>query len=106
MGWKFNWVSANKSDFNYDFYASFRKSDVRSKKAFFNFKLSNPETSDREGISTFYKDTRGNIFYTYSTFARGIDLINTTYNLLDLTAKGRDEDSAESHGWLNYHDMY
>src|SRR5882724_9092353 len=64
------------------------------------------EMTDREGASAFYRDQSGDIFHTYSTFARGIDLLNTTYNFLDLTAKGRDEDPEASQDWVRYHDEY
>ena len=62
--------------------------------------------SDREGASAFYKDKSGAIYHTYSTWARGIDLLNTTYNFLDLTAKGRDENPEASQDWVRLHDEY
>ena len=46
---------------------------------------------EKEGVSAFYRDKNGDIYHTYSSYERGIDLMNTTYNFLDLTAKGRDE---------------
>jgi predicted dithiol-disulfide oxidoreductase (DUF899 family) len=106
MGWTFNWLSSFGSDFNYDFYASFTEKEVEAGKAFFNFKESNPGVTDREGMSTFYKDENGDIYLTYSTFARGIDLLNTAYNILDLTAKGRDENPENPQDWVDYHDKY
>ena len=61
--------------------------------------------SDREGVSVFYKDASGAIFHTYSTYARGIDMLNTAYHYLDLLPKGRDEgDSPQS--WVRFHDRY
>ena len=62
--------------------------------------------TDREGASAFYRDQSGDIYHTYSTFARGIDLLNTTYNFLDLTAKGRDENPEAAQDWVRYHDEY
>lgn len=61
--------------------------------------------SDREGTSVFYKDEDGNVFHTYSTYARGIDLLNTAYNYIDLTPKGRDEGSRNQY-WVRRHDEY
>lgn len=106
MGWRFKWVSSFKNEFNYDFHVSFTEQEVKNKKAFFNFKEQDPYTSEREGASTFYMDKKGDIYHTYSTFARGIDLLNTTYNLLDLTAKGRNENPNNPQDWVTYHDKY
>ncbi len=106
MGWKFKWVSSNGSDFNYDFQASFTPEDLRTGNAFYNYRKCSMPIEDREGISTFYRERSGAVFHTYSTFARGIDLINTTYNFLDLTAKGRDEDPEMAQDWVRYHDKY
>jgi predicted dithiol-disulfide oxidoreductase (DUF899 family) len=61
---------------------------------------------DREGASTFYREKGGAVFHTYSTFARGIDLLNGTYNFLDLTAKGRDENPDRAQEWVRHHDKY
>jgi predicted dithiol-disulfide oxidoreductase (DUF899 family) len=62
--------------------------------------------SDREGASVFYKDETGAIFHTYSTHARGIDMLNTTYQWLDLVPKGRDEDPDDPQSWVRHHDRY
>jgi predicted dithiol-disulfide oxidoreductase (DUF899 family) len=59
-----------------------------------------------DGVSAFYKDPRGDIYHTYSAYARGIDLMNTTYNFLDLTAKGRDENPDRPQDWVRHHDQY
>jgi predicted dithiol-disulfide oxidoreductase (DUF899 family) len=105
MGWNFKWVSSGKSDFNYDFGASFTDKEVKKKKAFFNFTMQDPFHTDREGTSVFTKDKKGRIFRTYSTFARGIDLMNTAYNYLDITPKGRDEGKKGPY-WVRRHDEY
>lgn len=109
MGWKFKWLSSAGNDFNYDFDASFTPEQIRAGRAMFNYAKVPAEMadmSDREGASTFYRDERGDIYHTYSTWARGIDLLNTTYNVLDLTAKGRDENPAGTQDWVRYHDKY
>jgi predicted dithiol-disulfide oxidoreductase (DUF899 family) len=108
MGWSFKWLSSAGSDFNFDYQASFTPEQIRSGKVFYNFETVEMDMSDREGLSTFYKDPDGGgIFHTYSTYARGIDLLNTAYNILDLAPKGRDEDNLEfTQSWVRYHDRY
>jgi predicted dithiol-disulfide oxidoreductase (DUF899 family) len=106
MGWQFNWVSSAQNDFNFDFQVSFTPEQIRSGKAIYNYAQSRVDSQEREGASAFYKDRSGDIFHTYSTYARGIDLLNTTYNFLDLTAKGRDEYSDFPQDWVRYHDKY
>jgi predicted dithiol-disulfide oxidoreductase (DUF899 family) len=107
MGWSFPWVSSAPSDFNFDFQASFRPEQIASGAVFYNYKTEPMDMSDREGFSAFYKDGAGTVFHTYSTYARGIDLINSTYNILDLLAKGRDEEKLEfTQAWVRHHDKY
>ena len=64
--------------------------------AFYNYARTDPGPMDREGISVFYKDESGEVFHTYSCYARGIDMMNGTYQYLDLVPKGRDEDDLET----------
>jgi predicted dithiol-disulfide oxidoreductase (DUF899 family) len=106
MGWKFKWVSSGANEFNYDNGVSFKPADVKTGRVVYNYAKSDMPMEDREGISAFYKDARGDIFHTYSTFARGIEVVNTTYNFLDLTAKGRDEHPEWSQDWVFHHDKY
>ena len=107
MGWGFKWVSSSNNDFNYDLYISFTPEQLRSGKAFYNYRYEAMEDEDREGVSAFYKDESGEIFHTYSSYARGIDLLNGTYNFLDLAPKGRDEDGPEGpQYWVRHHDRY
>jgi len=106
MGWHFSWVSSAPSDFNVDFGVSFTPDQIRDGSAIYNYR--DPEHGpEREGASAFYRDENGVVYHTYSTYARGIDLINTTYNLLDLTAKGRDETHlSDTQAWVRFHDRY
>ena len=106
MGWKFKWLSSFHTDFNYDFGASFTPQEVESGAMVFNVRTMEPGMSDREGASVFYRDETGAVFHTYSTYARGIDMLNTTYQWLDLVPKGRDEDPADPQGWVRHHDRY
>ena len=107
MGWDFKWVSSYDTDFNFDYHVSFTQEELAKKKAFYNFISQDPRTSEREGISVFYKDLSDKIFYTYSAYARGIDILNNTYNYLDLVPKGRDEDGYDfPMVWVRRHDEY
>jgi predicted dithiol-disulfide oxidoreductase (DUF899 family) len=107
MGWRFKWVSSGGTDFNYDFQASFRPEDLKRGTAVYNYVPFTLEMADREGISVFYRDESGQVFHTYSTYARGIDMVNGTYQFLDLVPKGRDEQDLEfSQQWVRYHDRY
>ena len=106
MGWRFNWVSSFKSDFNFDFQVSFTPEQIKKRTAIYNFAPLDMNIDEREGVSAFFKDNDGSIYRTYSSYARGIDLMNTTYNFLDLTAKGRDEHPEHAQDWVRFHDKY
>jgi predicted dithiol-disulfide oxidoreductase (DUF899 family) len=107
MGWRFKWISSGNTDFNYDYQASFRPEDLKRGTAVYNYGPLNMDVADREGISVFYRDESGQVFHTYSTYARGIDMVNATYQFLDLVPKGRDEqDFAFPQEWVRYHDRY
>ena len=106
MGWKFNWASSFGSDFNFDFNVSFTPEQIRSGVLPYNYGKFKMEIDELQGVSAFYRDRNGDIYHTYSSYARGIDLMNTTYNFLDLTAKGRDEDPDATQNWVRYHDKY
>jgi predicted dithiol-disulfide oxidoreductase (DUF899 family) len=106
MGWRFKWLSSNENDFNFDYFVSFTPNDVKAKSGYYNYRRG-PVGSEREGASVFYKGEDGTIFHTYSTYARGIDLLNVTYNFLDLTPKGRDEAHlGDPQAWVRHHDRY
>jgi predicted dithiol-disulfide oxidoreductase (DUF899 family) len=107
MGWKFNWVSSYGTDFNYDFQASFTPEQVARGKVDYNFDLVEFPSAEAPGLSVFYKDKEGNIFHTYSAYARGTENTVNTYNYLDLVPKGRDEDALPfTMSWLRHHDRY
>ncbi len=105
MGWKFPWYSSGGNTFNFDLNASFSQAEVDAQSGFYNYRTGDPECADREGISVFYKDDRGTIYHTYSTYARGIDLMNNTYNYVDITPMGRNE-GEHPLGWVKFHDEY
>jgi predicted dithiol-disulfide oxidoreductase (DUF899 family) len=105
MGWSFNWVSSGGTDFNRDFGVAFTPDEVATKEALYNFAVQDPRSTEREGISVFYKDASGSIFRTYSAYARGIDMMNADYQYLDLVPKGRDEGDRGPY-WVRRHDEY
>ncbi len=105
MGWSFTWVSSGESDFNFDYGASFTAEEVSGKQASYNFTVQDPRSADREGVSVFYKDPAGDVFHTYSTYARGIDMLNVDYQYLDLVPRGRDEGGRGPY-WVRRHDEY
>ena len=105
MGWTFPWVSSSGNEFNYDFQVSFAPEQSERGEVVYNYEPADFDMSDREGVSVFCRDRHGAILHTYSTYARGIDLLNTTYNYLDLVSKGRDEDALDwKQAWVRYHD--
>ncbi len=108
MGWDFPWASAHDSDFNHDFAVSFPPESRVDGEVFYNYGMTAFPQEEAPGISFFYKDDAGDVFHTYSTFGRGVEaMMGTTYNLLDMAPKGRDEDAlAYTMAWVRHHDRY
>lgn len=107
MGWKFDWLSSHGSDFNRDFHVSFTPQELEQEKAFYNFSEGGFPSEEAPGASVFFKDDKGQVFHTYSCYARGLDILIGSYNFLDLTPKGRDEDDLEwTMQWIRHHDSY
>jgi predicted dithiol-disulfide oxidoreductase (DUF899 family) len=107
MGWRFTWVSSHGSDFNYDYHVSFTKEEMAKGKVYYNFDMQEFPSEEAPGISVFYKDKNGDVFHTYSSYARGTEASVGTYSYLDLVPKGRDEDAlAFTMAWVRHHDRY
>ncbi len=107
MGWQFEWVSSNGSDFNPDFHVSFTEAEVASGKVNYNYTTQPFGSTEAPGISVFEKTADGSVFHTYSVYGRGVEVMMGTYRILDLTPKGRDEDQLEhTMEWVRYHDRY
>jgi predicted dithiol-disulfide oxidoreductase (DUF899 family) len=104
MGWTFRWVSSNANTFNYDFGASFRREDLDKGPVLFNFVNQKISGEEQPGLTVFTKDEEGNIYRTYSSYERGLDLLIGAYNFIDLTPKGRNETGPMS--WMRLHDQY
>ncbi len=105
LGWNCKWLSSGETPFNFDYQASFTPAELAGKRALYNYVEQDPGRSDREGVSVFFKDGTGRLFHTYSTYARGIDILNTAYQYLDLVPKGRDE-NGRGQFWVRRHDEY
>ena len=104
MGWNFPWVSSHDCDFNYDFGVSFKPEELSTGSAIYNYVDTERVMDEMQGLSVFFKDETGAIFHTYSTYARGLDLLIGAHNLLDLTPKGRNEQGTMN--WVRHHDKY
>jgi predicted dithiol-disulfide oxidoreductase (DUF899 family) len=107
MGWSFKWVSSFGSDFNYDYHVSFTEEEKKANRAFYNFRDGPYMFDELPGYSVFYKDEAGDIFHTYSTFARGTEMLGGVYGFLDVTPKGRNEPPGGNlSDWVRRHDEY
>lgn len=105
MGWSFPWMSSYGSDFNQDYRVSFSKEEMQGK--FYNFGTGGYPSEEAHGISVFYKDAGGEIFHTYSSYARGAEGLLGVYSLLDMAPKGRNEEGlAFPMAWVRHHDRY
>lgn len=106
MGWSFPWYSSQGSDFNFDCQVSYTPEQVESGEGEHNY-ASRQVMEELPGVSVFYRDDAGDIYHTYSTYARGLDILNGAYSYMDLLPKGRDEDDLPwTMAWLRRHDQY
>ena len=105
LGWTFKWLSSGQTTFNFDYLVSFTPEEVARKQALYNYVQQDPGGTEREGISVFVRDDSGQIFHAYSTYARGLDMVNTAYHYLDLVPKGRGEGTRGPY-WVRRHDEY
>jgi predicted dithiol-disulfide oxidoreductase (DUF899 family) len=107
MGWTFRWVSSYGTDFNFDYHVSFTKEEMAKGKIYYNYGMQEFPAEEAPGLSVFYKEPAGDIFHTYSSYGRGLDILVGAYNFLDLVPKGRDEKGlAYSMAWVRHHDRY
>lgn len=107
MGWRFQWVSSFGSDFNHDYQVSVSPAEKANGKVLYNYEITEFPSDERPGASVFCKNAAGEVFHTYSTYGRGLDMLIGAYNFLDLAPKGRDE-AGLSYGmaWVRHHDKY
>jgi predicted dithiol-disulfide oxidoreductase (DUF899 family) len=107
MGWRSKWLSSFGNDFNFDYHVSATEEEKANGKMFYNYRTDELIGDEMPGLSAFYKDGNGDVFHTYSTYARGLDMLVGAYNLLDLAPKGRNEDHLDfTMDWVRRHDEY
>lgn len=107
MGWQFAWASAHGNSFNRDFHVSFTPEERARGEVYYNYHLTAFPQDEAPGISIFFRNDAGEVFHTYSTFGRGVEVMMGTYSLIDLTPKGRDEaQQAYTMEWVRHHDRY
>lgn len=106
MGWTFPWVSGANNDFGRDYGVSFTDQELADGKSVYNFTIRPYPIRELPGLSVFARDEAGEIYHTYSTFARGLEDFLVAYRFIDLTPKGRDEAENGGMGWLRHHDRY
>lgn len=107
MGWDFPWYSSADSSFNFDFAVSFTEDQIVGGDLLYNYGTQVPYGDEAPGISIFARSDDDRVFLTYQTFARGLDMLNGTYHMLDITPKGRDEqDLPYGMAWLRRNDQY
>jgi predicted dithiol-disulfide oxidoreductase (DUF899 family) len=106
MGWRFKWVSSFGSDFNYDYHVSFTPEQRAQGRVNYNYEQMPFPSEEGPGLSVFLKEA-GEVFHTYSSYARGLDILVGAYNFLDFAPKGRDEDGLNfTMAWVRHRDKY
>ena len=107
MGWRFPWVSSFGSGFNRDFHVLFTPEELAQGEVDYNYGKNKFPAEEAPGYSVFYKDKNGDVFHTYSAYARGSEFAIGTYNYLDIVPKGRDEGALPfTMSWVRHHDRY
>jgi predicted dithiol-disulfide oxidoreductase (DUF899 family) len=106
FGWTFKWVSSFGNDFNFDYNVSFPREALDRGEVFYNYSPRKLGSTEMPGISAFFRDG-DQIYHSYSTYARGLDMLNTAYHYLDLVPKGRDEVGLEfPMAWVRHRIAY
>jgi len=107
-GWTFPWYSSDGGDFNYDFHVTLDESVTPIN---YNYRTEaermaaggaagdadGEQSMEGPGLSCFLRDG-DSVFHTYSTYARGTEMVGGSHYFLDLTALGRQEDWEEPKG--------
>jgi len=115
MGWQFPWVSSFGTEFNFDFGASRRKEEAplfpEGETPPIINQLAEATGTDAAGYLsegpalTAFTLADGDVFQTYSAYARGLEVLMGYYALLDRVPKGRDEEG-QTEFWIRRHDEY
>jgi predicted dithiol-disulfide oxidoreductase (DUF899 family) len=113
MGWTFPWLSSSGNDFNRDFQVTVDIEGAAGSPEY-NYQRASALLDARKiwfakgelpGLSVFLREG-DRVFHTYSTYQRGLDLFLNTYNFLDATPLGRQENGDRTQGWIRHHDRY
>jgi len=106
FGWTFKWVSSHGSDFNFDYHVSFSPEALERGDTVYNYSPQKLGSTEMPGISAFFRDGQ-QIYHSYSTYARGLDMLNAAYHYLDIAPKGRDEEGlAYPMAWVKHRIAY
>ena len=107
MGWSFQWVSSHDNNFNEDFCVGFTNDQKQKNKIYYNYVEQPYAIEELPGVSVFTKNNNGDVFHTYSTYSRGLDMLNGTYQYIDILPKGRNEDGmSHKMEWVKRRDEY
>ena len=107
MGWHFKWVSSHGSDFNRDYHVSFTEDEMAKGDVVYNYRKTTFPSEEAPGVSVFARNPSGDVFHTYSSYGRGLDILLGAYNFLDMVPKGRDEaELPYTMAWVRHHDLY
>lgn len=108
MGWKFPWLSSQNSDFNYDYHVSFTPDQMAGGRGLYNFEEADLDIDELSGTSVFARNAQGEIFHTYSAYARGDEQLLLAYHYLEMTPLGRNEPGPRRNlsDWVRHHDRY
>ena len=104
LGWSAEWVSSWGSDFNYDFHVSFTATELAAGEVYYNYQMTRDGFDELPGLSVFAKNDTGDVFHTYSSYARGNEEVIGAFIYLDITPKGRNEQ--EIMDWVRRNDEY
>lgn len=105
LGWTFRWVSCGGNSFNHDYGTAFTPEQIAAGAVSYNYGTTAYAHTDLPGYSVFARGADGAVFYTYSTYSRGTELVFTPFALLDMVPKGRNE-AEGTMSWLRLHDEY
>lgn len=107
MKWRHDWYSSAGSGFNRDFLVTYSNSEIEQGETFYNYKKGHHYGTESPGLSVFFRDSKGDIFHTYSCYARGLEGVSLLYPILDRVPKGRDEDGLPAPmAWVKLKDRY
>ena len=107
MGWTFKWVSSAGCDFNQDYHVTFAPDELAKGEVYYNYRWARVPGTEMPGFSVFCKAADGTVYHTYSTYSRGLDMLNGAYHILDLVPQGRDEAAlTRPMAWVRLHDQY